>query len=230
MTRNLKAFGLVLVAAFAMSAVVTSAAQATAGKFTWGSTTQKITTVQDTGAGGNQIFTTTPGTVTCNEVTGSATIAKGTTESEEVLSNAITYSNSGSADTCPGPFGTQPKFEMNGCNYRYTAGVTIGTSGMETTGTTHIVCPAGKQIVFNTTGCTIKVPAQTPTGGHVIYRTITTTPQNHVTAEITLTGTTYSDSGLLCGTHADETNGTFTGNVTLKAFDSAGAQTKLEVE
>jgi uncharacterized protein affecting Mg2+/Co2+ transport len=229
MIRNLKAFGLVLVAAFAMSAVMASASSA-AGIFTWGNTTQKITAVQDTGEGGKQIFTTTPGTVTCNEVTGSATIAKGTTESTEVLSSSITYNNSGSADTCPGPFGTQPKIEMNGCNYRFTAGQTIGTSGKETTGTAHIVCPAGQQIVINATGCTIKVPTQTPTGGHIIFKTIITTPQNHITIETTLSGITYSDSGLLCGTHADETNGTYTGNVTFVASDSTGAATKLEVE
>jgi hypothetical protein len=186
--------------------------------------------VQDPTVTPKQIWSLTPGTVNCNEVTGSATITSGSTEEEEVPLSSITYSNSGSADTCPGPFGTEPKIEMNGCNYRYTAGVTIGTTGMETTGTTHIVCPAGQQIVIKAPGCTIKVPTQTPTGGHVIYRTITTTPQNHVTLEATLTGITYSTSGLLCGTHADETNGTYTGNVTFKAFDSTGTQTNLEVE
>ena len=225
MTRNLKALGLALVAIFAMSAIASSAAQATPGIFTWTAGTTKLTAEQDA-VGGLQKFTTSNGNVECNEVHGEATVAG--TESAEVTAQNIKYQNSGSAE-CNGPFGTHPKIEFNSCDYLFTAGETIGTTGMETTGQAHIKCAtAGQQIVINASVCTIKVAEQTPTGGHVIFKTITGT-KNHVTIEATVTGITYTASGLCTGGN----NGTYTGNVTVKGYKQtpheAAQQTSIEV-
>lgn len=230
MKHKLTVMGLALAAFFAFSAVATSVASAEGtGTFTWSSNTTTLDAVDD--GEGHQTFVTTPGTVTCNNVTGYAEVKgeDGVKGSEDVTTSFITYNNNATADTCPGPFGTNPKIEMNGCGYTFTPGTTL--NGMETTGTAHIVCPGTNKIKINAPGCTIEVGAQNNLEGHVIYRTITNAGGlgiHDVTLEATLSGIDYNHFGLLCGT-ASRTNGTYTGNVTITGTDAVGNQTSVEV-
>ncbi len=226
MIRKLKVLGLAVVAVMAVSAVTAAASQA-AGTFTWASGTTKLDATQDA-ASPLQVFKVNAGTTECNEVHGTANVTG--TASTEVLSASVTYQNSGSADTCPGTFGTVT-VNMNLCNYRFTAGETIGTSGMETTSAaTHIVCPAGKKITVSAGGiCTIEIGTQTISGGHTVYKTITGTP-NDVTAEVTVEKIAYSQSGFFCpGGTGSFTNGTYKGNITITGTNSSGVQTSVEV-
>ena len=61
MTRKLKTLGMMMLAVFAMSSVIASAAQAQ-GKFTWGNMTQELKAEQDA-ASPLQKFTTTSAAV-----------------------------------------------------------------------------------------------------------------------------------------------------------------------
>jgi hypothetical protein len=230
MIRKLKILGLVLTAILAMSAVVASASQATAGSFTWANGTVKLDMTQDT-ASPSQRFVIDAGATECNEVHGSAVVTG--TSSTDVHATSITYQNSGSADTCPSSIGTAT-FNMNGCGYTFTAGTTL--NAMETTaGELHIVCPAGQQITKTKAGlCTVEIPGQTIKGGHTVYRTITNVGGagiHAVTAEFTVSGITYDQTGIFCpnGGTKHASNGTYTGKVTITGTNASGNQTSVEV-
>jgi hypothetical protein len=168
MIRNFKALGLALVAVFAMSAIASSSASATAGTFHWDSGTTWLTAEVDgaTETGGEQVFTIRDSvgglTVKCNTVTGAAMVAG--TSATEVTSETITYTDHGKVDVCRGPLGTSPKIEMNGCDYLFTPGNTVGANLMETRGTVDIKCPPEKTIVINGAGCVVTVPSQNGVG------------------------------------------------------------------
>jgi len=214
MIRTFKALGLALVAVFAMSALMASAAQAQ-GVFTNTEATTLTGTQDDEGgtntATGLQTFTTTAGSVTCDEVHATASGLVANSSLTEITAHEISYNNTGKT-TCTGPFSTSPKIEFGECHYLFTVGQTIGQTGMETTGTAHIVCPTGKQITITAPFCQIHVPAQSP-GGHLIYKTVTGSP-NDVTIEATVTGIQYQGTELC----SSGTTGQYKGNVTVKGY------------
>jgi hypothetical protein len=220
MIRNLKALGLALVAVFAMSAVAASGAQA--AHFAWAEGTTTLNGSAEANAGGIQKFTTSVGTFECNSVTASASVSGLT--SETVTTNSITYNNSGSADECPASLGTA-HISMNGCNYKFHAGATVGESTTETSGTVDVICPTNP-IEINVSGlCLVKVGSQTGLGP-VIYKTIAGSPST-VTIEPKVTNITWTSSGL-CGTHGDS-KGTYTGNVIVKGENELAEQTAVSV-
>jgi hypothetical protein len=225
MTRNLKRLGLALAAISALSAAIASGAQA-AGVLTWTSGTTKLTAQQDNEGGsqttGLQQWTTTNGNEQCGEVSGEAAVTG--TEATEATLQSIVYQNAGKTSQCTGPFGEAVVTGSNGCDYLFTVGQTIGETGMEATGQTHIKCPAGKQFGTTSSLCSFLIPEQTPQGGHVIFHTITGSP-SYVTLEVTLTGITYG-GGSLC---SSGTNGTFKGNIVIKGFNANGEQQSVEV-
>ena len=247
MTRNLKVLGLALVAMFAMSVIAASAAQAVEGTFSWdsGTTTLKGTQDDENGtnkATGSQVFTILAGAVsfTCDEVHAESTVAG--TGNSTIETKSITYTDSaleaeGKKDTCTGTFGTRPVIKMNECNYRFHAGTTVGEKSAGTTeGTVDIVCPGTNVIEVAAAGCLTKVPAQNGLGP-VYFHTEATNPET-VTIEAKVGdepeklhnhGIKYSTSGFLCGTHTNEENGTYTGNVTVKGFNASNAQTNVTV-
>lgn len=223
MKRNLKSVGLTLVAILAVSGMAASSAQAQ-GKFTWAAGTTKLVTRQNLGVNpetGFQQWQTTNGNIQCEEVEEEAPVTG--TEATEITAENIHYQNAGKVDQCTGPGGTAPKIEFNGCDYLYTLGQTIGETGMETTGQTHIKCPTGKQITFTSALCQFHIPAQSP-GGHIIYHTVTGAP-NDVTKQFTLTGIIYQGTGIC----TSGTNGTYSGNYTVKGFNASGVQQSIEV-
>jgi len=226
MIRKLKALGLALFAVLAMSAVAASASQA-AGVFTWESGTQILKAESDEEAGGGtatgkQVFTTQSGSVECDTVEGQAAVSG--TEATEITSQSISYHNHGKT-TCTGPGGTSPTIEFGNCDYKFTAGQTIDE--MQTTGSAHIECTSGT-IVINAPLCQIKVKAQKPTGGHVIYHTITAA-KNYVTMEATVSEIHSVAQGFFCE-KGTTTNGQYKGNVIVKGYKSDGVtQTNVEV-
>jgi len=235
MIRNLKALGLALIAVFAMSALMASAAQAQ-GKFTVEAGTQELTGTQDDEEGQNtatglQVFETTSGKVQCDEVHGQ--VLSGKFNETEVTAQNIHYQNNGKVDQCSGPFSTSPKIEFNGCDYTFTVGETIGETGMETTSNqVHIKCPVGKQITITAPFCQIHVPEQTiqmtAAGDHVVFHTITGTPDD-VTVDAHVTGIHYQGTELC----SSGTAGVYDGNVTVKGYKStthdSQQQTNIEV-
>jgi hypothetical protein len=229
MIRKLKALGLALTAVLAMSAVVASASQAAAGSFTYGAGTVKLDVTQDLTSPSHR-HTFDAGSFACNEFHGSATAFN----ASDVHLTAVTYQNSGSADTCPTGLGVET-INMNGCGVTLTAGETL--NAMETTaGELHIVCPGTTQISWGVFpgACTIDIPAQTVKGGHTTYRTITNAGGagiHAVTAEFTISGITYDQTGIICpnGGTKHASNGTTNVNLTITGTDASGKQTSVEV-
>jgi hypothetical protein len=232
MIRKLKVLGLALTAVLAMSAVVASASQATVGSFTWANGTTQLDATQDA-ATPNQKFVVDAGSFTCNEVHGTAKVS-GTSSTDVTSEKTITYQNSGSTDTCPASIGTAT-VKMNECGFTFTAGETL--NAMETTASViHVVCPGTNVISVSVAGlCTVEVPAQTPTGGHVVFRTITNAfgaGIHDVTVEATVTGITYDQTGIFCpnGGTKHGTNGTYNGNITITGTDGANPPHVTSVE
>lgn len=230
--------GLVLV--LAIGVAMPAAASGSEGQLVWGSGTTWITGEQDPSEA-SQVFTVRnslpePLSFTCNEVSGKAMI-EGSQATNATL-ESVTYSDSGPKgeglnDTCTGPGETKPLVKMNGCNYRLHVGTIVGVE--ESEGTLDVVCPEGKEIEITGSLCLVTIPAQENLGP-VFFRTISPGGSVHVTIEIRIghngaskKAFAYSTSGLLCGSHKNETDGTYTGKVTAKGSNAGGVQTSLAI-
>jgi hypothetical protein len=204
MIRNFKALGVVVAAILAMSAVVASAAQA--AEFKAGAYPAALTAKAEPPPNGSQRLITTAGTVTCDTVTGTATLSG---PASSVLTKSITYTDSalaveGKKDTCTGPLGSQPVIEMHGCQYRFNVA-----------GTVDIVCPAGEVIVVNGGGlCTVEIGSQSGLS-KVTYTNIVEGGVERVTISPNITNISYKHHGL-CGTGSG-TTGSYTGAVIVTA-------------
>ena len=228
MKGKFKALGLAFFAVFAMSAVAASAAQAEA-HFNWGQGATKFKATQDPDAGsaGFQRFSITGGALgfTCDEIHAAGNLpASGPATTVET--SEITYNDSAlGEDKCTGPLGTQPKIEMNGCNYRFHATDTVEGNPDQITADVDIVCPGTNTIVVNGGAlCTAKVGSQN-TLEHVIFTNENTTPET-VTGNATVAGISYTHSGL-CG-NSSGNDGTYTGAFTVTA-EGEGEQKDITV-
>ena len=203
--RNLKALGLALVAAFAMSAVVASAASA--AEFRAESTPVTLTGAQE----GQDVFETDAGEVECTEATYHGTQSVSPAASVEV---APTYSG------CSALFGTPAEVIPNGCKYRFK--ITSETSATTSHGTVDIVCPVGKEITVTVKGtfgssthkCTVHIPSQNGIAG-ITYTSEGTKSGRYVMVDVNANTIKYSQTagtGLgACSNASNTTNGIYIG-------------------
>jgi len=212
MNRKLKALGLALLTAFALSAVSAAGASANGEHEFHSEVDHTILDVH----GGLQVFTTTPGNLTCETVTGDATTTTKTVN--EITGTNIIYSG------CERDDGVKTHVKMRSCDYKFTS---EGTPDAPV----HIECAtAGDEIRINATflgaeiAC-VRVPAQTPTGGGVSYETIGTGPEREITADVTVSGITYTELGIC--SHGEVTttnNGTYNADFTVTGTDTEEKQ------
>jgi hypothetical protein len=210
MTRNLKALGLALVAAMAFCAVVVSAASA--DEFRAESAPLTLTGKQDPGT--LDKFTTTAGTLECEEATYHATTA-----TSPASSITITPPVYGSCSVA----GIPSTVHMNGCDYKFTI-----DAAPATTGTVHVECPTTVgpphvtheitiTVGFPTVKCTIHVHEQTI--GGIIYTNVGAGATREITIDVNATGLTYTETagtGLgACSTSSTQHNGTYVGKATV---------------
>src|SRR6478609_910447 len=184
MTHKLRALGLALIAVFAMSAFVASAAQA--GEFT--STEGFPVTVTGEQVEGKlegsetvlkkHEFTTVAGVVKCNAAKFDST--EFTKNSKELTLDAE-YKECTLA-------GIEVTVDMNGCDYLFTAGAFAGgTAPVET----HVKCTGASLITITTsTKCQITIEQQT-LNGITTHNTGGATTTMDVLATINVTGTKY---------------------------------------
>ena len=192
MTRNLKALGLAVVAVFAMSAVVASAASAQEG----------VLTVEGTQAihaeSSEHKFTSPAGTIECTKSTFAATVESG------AASATITPSYTG---TCTAA-GAPATVDTNGCHFviddvtttgngDYSATVDIDCSTQEGSPGIVVTAFAGSSHGFKV--CEITVPPQTG----ISPVTVSNGAGETVVLSGTATGIAYSKKGL-CGTETGE--------------------------
>jgi len=200
MTRNLKALGLALVAVFAMSAVMASAASAeSAFKFKSEGTPTKLTGKQHAG---NDVFTTHTGTVSCNEAKYSGEQVG--TEVSEVTVTPV-YSECKAFGLFNVPVTT------NGCVYTFKTGTKTGATYA---GSVSIVCPEGKVIEVEAPGCTVTVGSQANVGG-ITFTNIGTTTTREVTLDVNINTLKYEEHrpffGICSTNTVPTTGGTYVG-------------------
>ena len=133
MIRNFKVLGLALVAAFAMSAVVASAASA---QFTSNSYPTTVTAVSELG---NDVFTVDGTSVECKSHF-EGTAAEATTK----ITITPTYTN------CKAFGFLSATVAMNGCDFVF-----------HSNGEVDVECPTGKNIVITASSCEVDVGTQT---------------------------------------------------------------------
>lgn len=233
MIRNIKALGLALVAIFAMSAVVASAASAQQGELTSdGPVKLDITEL----AGKENSLSAFGGVTTCTgsvltgfkyNVTPHELIASGST-----TATIIPDYNQATCKVVEGGTTHKATVTMNGCDYVLHIGTTV--SGKFPL-TADVVCPVGQKIsvdVYAFAGselggvaCTITVGSQGPLAG-VSAATVAGSSPHDLVAEGTFTGISAEKSGFGCATEST-TTGTFALNVTVEGTNAGGGATAI---
>ena len=217
MIRNLKTLGLALVAAFALSAVLASAASA---EFTFD---EAASTLTAKGVSPTQKFVITDsegeeeGKSTCEEVgVGSGGTGLGTVESEITIEPV--YSEDCTLSLGEATF--EAEVDANGCHYLFTT---------ETLNAVHIICSneegteaEGKSIeitakILGSYRQCIKIHAQTPTEPTIHYdnKTNSETGKMDVLMTVTVKGITYEKVGLCKGEVNESNNADYEGEVTV---------------
>jgi hypothetical protein len=200
MNRKLKALGLALAAVMAMAAFASSAS---AAEFH-----SEVAHTQITGSQiGTDVFTVNAGTVKCTEATYSGTQTTGVTATE--VSVVPAYSG------CTAFGFVSTPIDVNGCKYQFTPNANPYL---------HIIC-SGSPITVTAFNCYVKVASQTVNSG-VTYTNTGAGTARDVDVKVSLSGLTYSQEsksfpGCSNGTF---TNGTYTGEATVKGANTAGTQ------
>jgi len=155
MIRNLKALGLAFVAVLAMSAVVSSAAQATP-EYTC-STYPCTATGSNTA--GNETFTTPGGTVQCDS---HFVVEKYRGTNEDIAAATSTVTVTPTYTNCVAFGFLNATVNMNGCDYEFHATEKLGEGHYIHHVAIHCT-PTGNKIKITAATCEVEVPAQTLT-------------------------------------------------------------------
>jgi hypothetical protein len=217
MIRNLKALGLTLVAVFAMSAMVASAASASVITSD-GAVTLKGT---ETGVAGSNSLSAFGQTLQCPgstytghkvNVTPHVLVPSGATET----TITPTYVNCVDQESRP------LTVDMNGCDYVFkdATNVSAGTYSI----LVDIVCPVNKSIEVTGGVCTLKVGAQTNKAGFHLTNTGSGTSD-----DVDLTGEIKTIKASACGGLLNTEAGIQKSDVTVKGFNSAGVETGVTI-
>lgn len=243
MIRKYQAFGLAVVAMLAVGAFMAQGASAVPLTCTGIALNAKCFSTGDQD-GGTHKFTSGGGSITCTEATfkdeGTVTSSEGGVNEFTVFPNYPTE-KAGGGNNCTAFGFAGAHIKMNECTYTFTTptqlpapavtGEVTFMTGSETF-PLHLVCPTGKEIevtptAFGASVCTQKIPPQTPTSGHVIGKNAGTSAEMDVTLEIKLTGIHYSGTGSSCGNSETHTDGTLTGNSTVKCYSNSTHTTQV---
>lgn len=218
MLYKLKAVGLAFAASLALTAVATSTASAAEGMHFHAPSAPTVGTAHQTAP---HVFKTGAGEISCGASTYEGTQGPVTSTTLTVtgtFTNCIAF---GFANT---------HINMNGCDFEFTTPTTRMSSTTYTLAPPHVQCTPESNTIritptdpfFGLSVCTVTIPDQTPTEGHVIARNegSGTTRDVHVNATVDGIHYTVDGGGGLCGTtgttHSD---GEYLGESTLKGFN-----------
>jgi hypothetical protein len=213
MNRKLEALGLALFALLAMSAVAASSASA-------GFDTGADHVILTTSTNAMQKFAPTAGgtNVECTTLkTHKGTINSATTKTTTVTVEP-TYSN------CETFLGAAVSFNTNGCHYLF------HSPEGSTTGTTDIVCPEGKTMVYTVGSiCRYTIGSQNNLGV-VHFSNVGAGATREIEVEPTLTGITWTRTTNDFFCPAGGNTGTYTGNSTITGEDVNGNHVGVTVD
>jgi hypothetical protein len=202
MNRKLKALGLALAAVMALAAF---AGSASAAEFH-----SEVAHTEISGSQvGSAVFTTNAGTVKCTEATYSGTQTTGVTSTE------VTVTPKYGGCTAFGFIGAT--IDVNGCPKRFTANASPFL---------HLIC-FEKSIEITTPTCTVTVGAQT-IGLGLTYTNEGAGTTRDIRVKASVSGLTYTQHNKsfpnCTGGAGTFTNGTYTGEETVKGANTAGTQ------
>ena len=232
MTRNLKALGLALIAVFAMSALVASAAQAEFTFTGWETTESNhvhTTYKSEQAAAFGDVFRVTTGktALRCSTANGAGT---STTGDDATVTLSVTYSSNCSAAGIENVATVEP----TSCHFRFH--ITGKHTEHEYTGDVHVLCTTPGDSIHVTiwTGtnhsgaptCEITIPEQTINGITYINKTTGGLKTVEVKVNSTNVETNMTKGGILCGesTGVTATTGTYEGTDIVKCFNTKGEQ------
>jgi hypothetical protein len=222
--RILKPLGLVLVVAFALSAVTASMASAqTVAKITSANGTAVTLTGKETGAGANKLTLGSVGlecpgstyTVHKTAVTPHEALASGATSA--TITPHYKQTTASGEPNCKGPLGIRATIHMNGCDYVVSSGITPAGTEHTYEALFNIVCPPGQLIRItlwtsesdHTAGdatryCIYHINPQINLGGAHLTDTNTNDGHIEISGAVTLIQMTSTESatheGILCST------------------------------
>jgi hypothetical protein len=182
--------------------------------------------------GGKHEIASAGGVVSCIEASfsGEGVVSGvGGAVNEETVAPSYPTEKAGGGNNCTAFGFAGAHIKMNECKYTFTTPKALPTTGQVTYRTNseefplHFTCPTGKQMEITPTFlgasvCTQFIPAQTPTGGHVIGKSAGTQAEMDVTKEKTLKGIHYTGTGSSCGNSETHSDATLTGNSTVRCF------------
>jgi hypothetical protein len=202
MNRNLKALGLAIATVMALAAF---SGASSAAEFH-----SEVAHTELSGSQiGTDVFTVNAGTVKCSEITYSGTQTTGVTSSE------WTTTSRWAACVALGFIGAT--IDMNECHLRFTANFNPYL---------HIICPT-KPIEVTTPPCTITIGSQTVNSGFTYTNEGAGTTRD-VKVKFALSGLTYTQLNKAfpncTGGAGTFTNGSYTGEATVKGANTAGTQ------
>lgn len=205
MIRRFRALGITLVAMFAITAM--SASAASAAEFRHQGAEDARVIANNTGQG-NHVFTAgLIGSISCSTATFTGTSY--VTSPQPTVTVAPTYTG------CTFLGVANVKVNMEGCTYQFETPTGAGPF----TGSVTVLCPAGKKINFEASGCKVEVGEQT-------VKTITYVnqpgPPKSVKVTSDATGITYTGAGLGCAVTGTKNDGTYSGSVISKAETTLG--------
>lgn len=211
MSHKLKALGLGLLAAMAISAfAVMSAAAEDGGHFT-----SEVDEVVVTGTENATHFTTFAVTgltgIVCTKASYSGLVNETDTTAEGVTVTPK-YEECHTEDEAQTP----TPVHTNGCDYLFTV-----SKNSQKHNTVHLKCPGVKKFIDIThPSCTLTIPEQTING--VVYKTTFENGKHAITLESTASVTTHFESGI-CVLLGTKQTGTLSGAVTVTGKSTAGA-------
>ena len=169
-------------------------------------------TISGTQIEGKHAFQTVANTLSCN-----------TYDFQGALSGAASeIALTGSPSGCSTAGVVVMNVAMNGCTFNFGSGRELGASLFA--GSAQIVCPSGKEIVWNasTGNCTAKIPPQVLTATVTLENTATTPKSLKLSTAATGVHYTLGPSSGCLGKPAPGTyeNGTYNGVTTLTAASS----------
>lgn len=206
MIRNFKTLGLTLIAMFAMTAL--SASAASAAEFRHEDPEDARVHASNAGEGAHVFTAGLIGNISCSTATFTGT--------EFLPSPQATITVVPSYSGCTFLGVKEVKVNMEGCEYRFNTPASEGAGTF--TGSVSILCPAGKKINFEASGCKVEVGEQTVSS--VTYTNLAGPPKA-VTVKSNVTGITYTGSALCPGAQGTHSDGTYTGAAISRAENTA---------
>ena len=207
MIRSFRTLGLALVAVFAMSAVVASAASAS----TFHAAKYPVTLSGSQSS--THVFSASGTSVSCEKATFAGEASAD--------SSAVTIHPSYSGCTAFGFVGATVNTEE--CNYVFHSGATTNEAEQIYAGTTDITCPTGQSIKITASTCALEVKAQTGLSSVSLDNNANGTET--VGANVEKIANTVTKDGFLCplkGT-GNFTDGKYTGNTEVKGTNGGNA-------